>query len=537
MRHMRDDTGAVAVIVAILMVVLVGFTALAVDVGYVMTIRRQLQTAADAAALAGCRVLADGGTEAEALAEADGYAARNAFEPADSLVMLTTPPDTEVTPTWIQVTCQRESPLFFARVLGIDTTPIRASARAEIAYLTGVEQLVPWSVPVIQATRVTARIGGGAEVALNPAGGGWWEGMVPVPAGASTTGKPVEVIAYNNQRAYPDGSSDYPDGVPEPLLPAADVVVRDAAAPVQDVYLSRNVATAGEHDTVTLYVRATARPDARFDNKNINLSPVVGDPTLYSATLNVPTSERLVASYPVNVEVKSAGYTLRDAATLVVRRATYPFEDVEIGQEVFTAPVSGSVEVRVKMRELVKGNPYELKVVGGGAEVGNYCSLDFTQIFHTPNWRNPAPTEYPLSGNPYYDYLETGFPDEIHIDDTVWTQPGNMSGPQTASALAARFAGDNRTYAQWSAVDPPTSSRRIVYVPVMEKLQFTTGATPLRVVNFAAFYIEPDSDLRKDVIRGLFIDYVLPSSSSSPTPPAGGFSIKTVHLVTPTVGP
>lgn len=535
MRSVRDDSGAIAVIAAILITVLVGFAALAVDVGYLMTARRQLQTAADAAALAGCRVLADGGTQAAALAEAEDYASRNDFAPADALYVLDTPPDTEVTSTYIQVTCQKDAPLFFARVFGIDTAPVRATARAEIAYLTGVKNLVPWSIPIVQATSVTARIGGGPVAELHPTGGQWWEGSVVVPEGASTGGKLVEVVAFNSQTSYPDGSPSFPDGVPEPLLPAGSVVVRDPTAPVGDVYLSKSMVTSGVENSVTLYVRAAAPPSARFNGKNIALAPVVGNPTLYSATLAVPGTSRLVESFGVDVEVKSAGYSLTNAAVLVVRRATYPFRDIDLSRTVVTSPVSSNITVRVKLNALVKGEEYELKVIGGGAEVGNYCALDFTRIFHTPNWKNPSAAEYPIAGNPYYDYLETGFPREIHIGDTIWSEPGNMSGPQTERALLARFAGENRTFAQWDRVRD--SSRRIVIVPVMEKLERTTGSTALRVITFAAFYIEPESDIKRDVIVGRFIDYVLPSSSSSPTPPPGGFVVKTIHLVTPTVGP
>jgi hypothetical protein len=54
---MRDRKGAVAVIVAVLLVVLIGFIALAVDVGYIMVTRNELQNVADAAALAGAREL------------------------------------------------------------------------------------------------------------------------------------------------------------------------------------------------------------------------------------------------------------------------------------------------------------------------------------------------------------------------------------------------------------------------------------------------------------------------------------------------
>ena len=54
---MKDQAGAVAVTVAILLVLLVGFAALAIDVGYLMVTRNELQNVADAAALAATRKL------------------------------------------------------------------------------------------------------------------------------------------------------------------------------------------------------------------------------------------------------------------------------------------------------------------------------------------------------------------------------------------------------------------------------------------------------------------------------------------------
>ena len=56
-RFARDESGAVAVLFAIVFLVLVGISALAVDVGYWYTCKRQLQTAADAGAMAGCQQL------------------------------------------------------------------------------------------------------------------------------------------------------------------------------------------------------------------------------------------------------------------------------------------------------------------------------------------------------------------------------------------------------------------------------------------------------------------------------------------------
>jgi len=53
----RDQRGAILIWVALLLVLLLGFAALAVDVGYLMAARNELQNVADSAALAGAREL------------------------------------------------------------------------------------------------------------------------------------------------------------------------------------------------------------------------------------------------------------------------------------------------------------------------------------------------------------------------------------------------------------------------------------------------------------------------------------------------
>jgi Flp pilus assembly protein TadG len=52
--------GLVLVLVALLMVAMLGFTALVVDIGFISLIRNEMQTAADASALAAGLELADG---------------------------------------------------------------------------------------------------------------------------------------------------------------------------------------------------------------------------------------------------------------------------------------------------------------------------------------------------------------------------------------------------------------------------------------------------------------------------------------------
>ena len=75
--NLNKQRGAALVLVALSMVMLVGALLLAVDVGAAYAVRRQLQNAADAGALAGAAVLARGGTDAQVWAEVDQYVGLN----------------------------------------------------------------------------------------------------------------------------------------------------------------------------------------------------------------------------------------------------------------------------------------------------------------------------------------------------------------------------------------------------------------------------------------------------------------------------
>ncbi|MBN2404252.1 MAG: hypothetical protein JXE06_01575 [Coriobacteriia bacterium] len=538
MNHfLRDDEGATAVTVALVMVMLILFAAIAVDLGYAYSVRRQLQTAADAAALAGCRVLADGGSEADVLSEVDLYAANNAVQPGDGLYVIDGAPETEVGVDFVQVTVEKDAPLFFGRILGSNSTLVRTVSRAQIAYLTGLKGIVPWGLPIIRATKVSVRVGGGSEIWLDDQGGGLWSKTLSTPGVAASDGYLMDVTVYNNQTEYPDGTSDpaYVNGVPELMPSAASVFIPPADCPVTDVSLDKYVVTGGLDSTVKLYVRCASKPSVGFAGKNVNTSEV--SPGLWTATLTVPdaeATEKLLATYPVDVAVDK--YTINSAAVVVLRRSTYPVLDVALSN--YVTGVGGSTTVSIQLNEYVYGERYELRVAGGGGETGNFCALDLSTIRHTPNWRNPQhPAEYDVSTDPnykpptYYCYLEYPFPFVVHIDDTIWTEPGAMSGPQSLSALVARFDGDNRTFAEWLA-SGDEGSNRIVFVPVLEKMQNVTGTSPLRVVSIASFYVEPESDIKKNDIVGRFLEYVAPSDSISEDP-SGGLNVRTVRLVPP----
>ena len=70
----RHRGGQILVLVALALFVLVGFVALAVDVGHIYRERRHMQNAADAGALAGARELCQGEGASQAEARAREYA-------------------------------------------------------------------------------------------------------------------------------------------------------------------------------------------------------------------------------------------------------------------------------------------------------------------------------------------------------------------------------------------------------------------------------------------------------------------------------
>lgn len=126
--HLRREDGAVAVLVAVMAVALVGFAALVVDVGSLYEERRALQTAADAAALAGVQELP--GDTAAAEAAARRYVAENAG--ADVTVQVAID-RTYVPNDTIRVTVENPtSPLYFARVWGRASAPVSARGVAVV---------------------------------------------------------------------------------------------------------------------------------------------------------------------------------------------------------------------------------------------------------------------------------------------------------------------------------------------------------------------------------------------------------------------
>ena len=154
----RNERGQILVIVALAIVVILGLAALGIDVGYMYSVRHELQRSADAGALAGAsRFIESGGVWSPnptdpAMVEADARARQ--FAAMDPVATTPLDPAAEVTVAFpsvyrIQVTTLRTVPMFFARVFGRNNQAINATAVAEAAVADrNVQCLQPWGIPI-----------------------------------------------------------------------------------------------------------------------------------------------------------------------------------------------------------------------------------------------------------------------------------------------------------------------------------------------------------------------------------------------------
>ncbi|MBI0577632.1 Tad domain-containing protein [Neobacillus cucumis] len=133
---LRDESGAVLVIVAISMVALLGFAALAIDGGRLYSEKSKLQKAVDAAVLAGAQGLTT--NQSRAIENAEDVSQKNGFPLTEA--------NLTVTSDSIKAVRQIDVPLTFAKILGMNNAPVSASAKAIVAPLKKANGIAPIAV-------------------------------------------------------------------------------------------------------------------------------------------------------------------------------------------------------------------------------------------------------------------------------------------------------------------------------------------------------------------------------------------------------
>ena len=138
MRHARRERGQILPLAALMLVVLLGIGAFAIDIGYAYYAKRQLQSAADAAALAGAQDLPNAAT---AVATATSYGAANT--PANlasfaftyqtkctATAIIATGCTASVNPNELLVTATASTDTWFAGMFGYKHFNVTAHANA-----------------------------------------------------------------------------------------------------------------------------------------------------------------------------------------------------------------------------------------------------------------------------------------------------------------------------------------------------------------------------------------------------------------------
>lgn len=128
LERFRQEDGAVAIFMAVSMVVLMTFTAFAVDFGLYYVKKGELQTACDAAALAAVYNLPD---RTQATATAISYIEKNGFSPSDVTVSYN---DDSTTVT---VTGNVEQDAYFSKIIGVSHLDMSCKAKAMVGVQSG----------------------------------------------------------------------------------------------------------------------------------------------------------------------------------------------------------------------------------------------------------------------------------------------------------------------------------------------------------------------------------------------------------------
>ena len=133
--RLRDESGSVLVIAALSMTALLGFVALATDVGLLFRTRRNVQIAADAAAIAGALDYLYNGSSSSAIAAAKAASSANGVTDGGSgaVVTINTPAGSGPNAGkagFIEASVSRPKKTIFMGIFGIRTMTVKARAVA-----------------------------------------------------------------------------------------------------------------------------------------------------------------------------------------------------------------------------------------------------------------------------------------------------------------------------------------------------------------------------------------------------------------------
>ncbi len=136
------ERGQALILAMLAMTVVLGFTAMAIDLGMMFEDRRELQNASDAAALAGVQYLPQ--SPSTAVSTARQWALKNGF--TDAQITTVEVRSTSVANDTLYVDLDDDFNWIFGRVLGMTTSNVGADATAIVGSLGGNNKMMPWGL-------------------------------------------------------------------------------------------------------------------------------------------------------------------------------------------------------------------------------------------------------------------------------------------------------------------------------------------------------------------------------------------------------
>ena len=134
----KDSSGGVMIYTAVASAVMLGMVGLSVDVGYWYQSKRDMQSAADAAAMAAILEKARGATDAEIRSRAKETAALNGYPSGDVTIYI--PPDSGPyagNANYIEAVVEVDQPGFFSAMAHSGDMPIMARAVSTLSGASG----------------------------------------------------------------------------------------------------------------------------------------------------------------------------------------------------------------------------------------------------------------------------------------------------------------------------------------------------------------------------------------------------------------
>ncbi|WP_418791040.1 pilus assembly protein TadG-related protein [Phosphitispora sp. TUW77] len=200
------------------------------------------------------------------------------------------------------------------------------------------------------------------------------------------------------------------------------------------------------------------------------------------AAMNGIEPEQL--SINISDDNKSISVSADKTVNLVFAKV-FGFDSRQVSTEVSASVAAvkslrGAVPFSVMEQVFNYGDPYVLKegASGSTSDGARWCgwfgALDFTGGGG--------------GAHEYEDMIVQGFSGKISIGDIIYIEPGNMAGP-TADGVQQRIDSCTHTPScTWNNHDPDCP--RVIYVPIVEEYSGSGGNRQVKVVGFAAFFLE-----------------------------------------------